>query len=256
VDPLNDYLSALDGLSKEAARDLKRRQKREFQMWQDWKQGGMQPQQLRPLIKSFQPLINGEANRWAPRIRDLPPAAIRAEFTDQFVNALRTYDPNRGAALNTHIRHQLKKAQRFVTTYQNPGRIPENRIYQIRKLQDAEQRLDEQFGRMPTALELADEMKVSPRQVELLQKEVRRSLPTSQFEADPSTHIPSTSQQTLRLLQYDLNDEERQVFEYLYGMGGKPKMGPGAISRQLGMSAPKVSRLKKSIAEKYKGYIK
>ena len=224
-------------------------------MWQDWKEGGMQPQQLRPLIKSFQPLINGEANRWAPRIRDLPPAAIRAEFTDQFVSALKTYDPNRGAALNTHIRHQLKKARRFVTTYQNPGRIPENRIYQIRKLQDAEQRLDESFGRSPTAIELADELKWSPRQVGLLQREIRRSLPTSQFESDPSTHIPSASQQTLRLLQYDLNDEEQQVFEYLYGMGGKPKLGPGAISRTLGMSAPKVSRLKKSIAEKYKGYI-
>lgn len=256
MDPVKDYLESLDGLGKEASRDLRKRQQREMQMWTDWKDGGMRPQQLRPLIKSFQPLINSEANRWAPRIRDLPPAAIRAEFTDQFVSALKTYDPGRGAALNTHIRHQLKKAQRFVTTYQNPGRIPENRIYQIRKLQDAETRLDEQYGRAPTALELADEMKQSPRQIELLQKEIRRSLPTSQFEADPSVHIPSASKQTLRLLQYDLNDEERQVFEYLYGMGGRPRLGPGAIARQLKMSAPKVSRLKRSIADKYTTYVK
>ena len=256
MDPLKDYLAAKESLEKDASRDLKKRQLHEMEMWETWKQGGMKPQQLRPLIKSFQPLINGEANRWAPRIRDIPPAAIRAEFTDQFVSALKTYDPNRGAALNTHIRHQLKKAQRFVTTYQNPGRIPENRIYQIRKLQDAETRLDEQYGRSPTALELADEMKQSPRQVELLRKEIRRSLPTSQFESDPSTHIPSSSQQTLRLLQYDLDDDERQVFEYLYGMGGKPKLSPGGISRQLGISAPKVSRLKKAIADKYKTYVK
>lgn len=256
MNPLEDYLHALEGIEKAATDERKKLQQRELQLWQDWKAGGMKPQQVRPLIQSFQPLINSVANRWAPRIRDLPPAAIRAEFTNHFMKALETYDPDRGAALGTHVRSHLRKAQRFVTTYQNPGRIPETRVYQIRRFQDAEQRLEEQFGRPPTALEIADEMKQSPRQVELLQKEIRRSLPTSQFQADPSTHIPSDVRQNLRLLQYELNNEERQVYEYIYGVGGKPALGPGEISKRLGMSAPKVSRLKKSIAEKWEKYNK
>lgn len=254
ADPVHDLIDALDDLDKEAASDLRQRQKREMQMWEEWKQGGMQPTQLRPLIKSFKPLINSRANIFTSKIRDIPPAAIRAEFTNQFVQALQTYDPNRGAALNTHINHQLKKAQRFITTYQNPGRIPENRIYRIRELQDAEQRLDEKLGRQPTQLELSDELKWSPRQVGVLQKEVRKARPTGQFESDPSTYTPSRQKEIMRLLPYDLSHDERAVFEHLYGIGGKPKLGPGAIARKLGMSAPKVSRLKRSIAQKYAKY--
>jgi DNA-directed RNA polymerase specialized sigma subunit len=170
------------------------------------------------------------------------------------VKAFETYDPNRGAALNTHIRHQLKKAARFVTTYQNPARIPENRIYRIRELQDAEQILDEQFGRPPTQLEVADHLQWSPRQVDVLQREVRKARPFSQFEHDPASFSPSRHQEIIRLLPYDLTPEEKQVFEYIHGIGGKPKLEPGQIAQRLGMSAPKVSRLKKSIADKYNQY--
>ena len=182
MNPLDDFLSTVNGLEKTAIDDLRDRQKREIGMWEQWREGGMKKQQLRPLIKSFKPLVNSEANRWATRNRDVPPAAIRAEFNNQFVHALTTYNPNRGAALNTHIRHQLKKAQRFVTTYQNPGRIPENRVYQIGKLRNAEQRLDDKFGRSPTQIELADELKTSPKQIDLLQREIRKSMPTGVFE--------------------------------------------------------------------------
>jgi len=256
VNPVDDFLELATDLRKHAADDLRKRQQKELEMWRTWKDGGMRPQQLKPLIQSFKPLINHRANVWAGRVRDVPPEAIRAEFTNQFVQALQTYDPNRGAALNTHVSHQLKKAQRFVTTYQNPGRIPENRIYRIRELQDAEMHLDEQFGRPPTQLEIADHLKWSPRQVDLLQREVRKARPTGQFETDPMSFTPSRHNEIVRLLPYDLSPEEKQVFEYVYGIGGKPRLEPGQIAQRLGMSAPKVSRLKKSIAEKYEKYDK
>lgn len=254
--PVDDFLDTLDGTEKAAADDLRQRQQREFQMWEDWKQSGMQKKKLRPLIKSFGNFINSRANVFANKVRDIPPAAIKAEFKNQFVQALQTFDPGRGAQLNTHINHQLKKAQRFITTYQNPGRIPENRIYRIRELQDAELRLDEQLGRSPTQLELSDHLKWSPKQVGYLQRELRKARPTGQFESDPSTFVPSRQKEVLRLLPYDLSPDERAVFEHLYGVGGKSKLGPGAIARKLKISAPKVSRLKRSIAQKYERYTK
>jgi len=256
VNPVEDFLVFAGGLVKEAADDLRSRQKGEMQMWQQWKDGGQKKKDLRPLMKSFRPLIAHQSNQWATRQRDIPPAAIRAEFTNQFISALDTYDPNRGAALNTHIRHQLKKSARFVTTYQNPGRIPENRVYKIRSLQDAELHLDEKLGRTPTQHEVADHLKWSPRTVDVLQREIRKARPTSQFETDPSTFVPSRQKEVLRLLPYELSSDEKAVFEHIYGVGGKKKMGPGQIARELKMSAPKVSRLKRSIADKYGKYSK
>lgn len=256
MNPVAEFLSLQEEAEKHAAGDLRSKQTRELELWHTWKQGGHQPEHLRPLIQSLRPFIRSQADMWATRNRDIPPAAIRAEFMNQAVAALQTYDPSK-AALNTHIGHRLKKAQRFVTSYQNPARIPENRVYRIRDLEDATTHLDQQFGRPPTQLEIADHLKWSPRQVDLLQREVRKARPTSQFGqglADPFKTTPSRHQEILRLLPYELTTDERSVFEHLYGIGGRPKLEPGQIATQLGMSAPKVSRLKKSIADKYSRY--
>lgn len=253
MDPVTEFLGLREEAEKLAANDLRGKQERELQLWKTWKDGGKQQDHLRPLLQSMRPFINSQSNLWATRNRDIPPAAIKAEFTNQFVQALETYDPTK-AALNTHIKHRLRKAQRFVTSYQNPARIPETRVYRIRELQDAQTHLDQQFGRTPTQLELADHLKWSPRQVDLLQREVRAARPTSYFMSDPFATSPSRHQEILRLLPYELNPDERAVFEHLYGVGGKPQLEPGQIARTLNMSAPKVSRLKKAIADKYAKY--
>ena len=253
MDPVTEFLGLQQEAEKQAAGDLRSKQAKELEMWHTWQQGGKQPDHLRPLIQSLRPFIKSQADLWATRNRDIPPAAIRAEFMNQAVAALETYDPTK-AALNTHIGHRLKKAQRFVTSYQNPARIPENRIYRVRDLQDATTHLDQQFGRPPTQLELADHLKWSPRQVDLLQREIRKARPTSQFSSDPFKTSPSRHQEILRLLPYELTTDERSVFEHLYGIGGKPQLEPGQIATTLNMSAPKVSRLKKSIADKYSRY--
>lgn len=253
MNPLADFLSITDGLDKQATEDMGAKRQRELEMWQHWQDNGKQPEHLKPLLQSIRPVINRQANIYS-RLRDIPPAAIRAEFTNQAVQAFETYDPDRGTALATHVTNHLKKARRFVTTYQNPARIPETRIYRIRELQDATAHLEDRYGRSPTQLELSDHLKWSPRQVDVLQREVRISHPAGHFESDPFAVSPSRHQEIMRLLPYELNPEERQVFEYLHGVGGKPRLEPGQIAQKLNMSAPKVSRLKKSIADKYAKY--
>ena len=64
----------------------------------------------------------------------------------------------------------------------------------------------------------------------------------------------SRHNEIMRLLPYELGPDEKQVFEYVYGIGGKPKLEPGQIAQKLAMSSSKVSRIKKSIAIKYSKY--
>jgi len=249
------------GLRKEAADDLPAKRQKEIEMWRTWKDNGMQQEHLRPLLASLRPLIRKQSNQWAVGVggkalqRDIPPAAIHAEFLNHAVKALETYDPSK-SGLQTYLTYAMKKAPRFIKAYQNAAYIPETRSYSIQKFKDATTNLEDQLGRPPTQLELADHLKWSPRKVGTMQKEVSHisSAPVGQAKYDPIEHVPSRQAETLRLLPYDLNLEERSVFEYLYGIGGKPKLSPGEISRKLGMSAPKVSRIKAAIAEKYLKY--
>jgi DNA-directed RNA polymerase sigma subunit (sigma70/sigma32) len=162
--------------------------------------------------------------------------------------------------MNTYLGHQMRRAHRFVTTYQNSARIPETRTYSIQPLKDATIRLEDKLGRPPNILELSDELKWAPKKVETLQKELKAAIPLSHFGdmesggMDPLSFTPSKQNETLRLLRYELSPEENSVFEYVYGFGGKPKLSPGDIAKKLNMSPPKVSRLKKLIADKYAKY--
>jgi len=234
--------------------ELKGKQAKEIDMWNHWNNNGRQPEHLQPLVESMQSLVKKRLNIFENRSRDIPPAAIRAEFQDQLVSALATYDPTRGARLGTYVSDRLMKANRFVTTYQNPARIVEPRTYMITKMKNAEDFLHQSLSRPPTAMELAEHMQVAPQQVELLKKELRKAVPTGQFEHDPAGFSPSRTKEMLKLIPYELSPEENAVFEHVYGTGGKPQLGTGDIAKRLNMSAPKVSRVKSAIAAKIKKY--
>lgn len=252
-------LDVIDLFDKEAAKrdDLGETKKNELQLWHDWKKSGEDPNRLRPLINSFRPMIRMKANVWANHV-DLPPAAVHAEFNKQFVNALRTYNPNKGAALGSWVTTNLRKAQRWVTTYQNPARIQEKRVYQVGRFQTAKSQLDEQLGREPTSFELSEHLGWSEPEVSRMNSELRRALPSSGFESglDPTTIMPSRELEVFNLIRYDLTPEELTVYEYRTGYGGKPTLRPGEIARKLGKSPSYVSRIQNAISEKMLKHLK
>ena len=254
MNPVEDFLSFCS-LEKVAVEDLRERQGKELEMWHTWNNNGRKQEHMRPLLDSMRPLIQKHIKVWSS-VRDVPPAAIKAEFTNQAVKAFENFDPNRGVKLSTFVTGQMKQAQRFITTYQNSARIPESRVYSIGTLNNAEQQLSETLGRAPTQIELADKLKWSQKKVGTLQSEIKKSYPASQFVSEAATYTPSRQQEVLRLLPYELSPDERAVFEHIYGVNGKEKLQPGDIATKLKMSAPKVSRLKAAIAAKYDSYIK
>jgi hypothetical protein len=230
------------------------REQRELQMWHDWNNSGRQPDKLRPLVRSLQPLVTNRLKIYEHQIREIPPGAIRSEFSDQLLRSLETFDPNKGR-MKTWVTGQFRKVNRFINTYQNPARIGEKRIGNITKFKTAVQDLQEQLGRYPSAQEIADHAKMPINDVGMLQTELRRAHPAGQFgEADPTTFRMSRTQEMLRLLPADLTPEENAVFERVHGLHGQRVQGTGDIARALKMSAPKVSRLKSSIARKWKQY--
>jgi DNA-directed RNA polymerase specialized sigma subunit len=259
---MNPLDMACDALEKEASargRKLRARQANEQEMWNTWNTTGRKPEQLKPLLKSLDPFLNRQMSVYQHRLRDIPPDVIRAEFQDRLVDGIASYDPNRGAKLNTHLNYQLLRAKRFVRTYQNPARIVEPRMRGITPLKAAEERLSERLKRSPTVGELSTHMRQqtkdpfwTPKQVTALRTELRQARPTGQLSADPSTMSPS--RQIMRLLPYELGKDEKAVFHRVYGSGGHRPMGTNEIAKQLGMSAPKVSRIKRRVAKKWSTY--
>lgn len=226
---------------------------KELQLWREWVASGKDPEKLRPLIKSFAPLIHSKANVYINKV-PIPPAAVLAEFQIQFVNALESYDPSKGS-LGTYVYRYLDKAKRFIAQYQNEARIPENRIFKIRQYKDAEEHLSDEYGRTPSSEELATYLKWPLAEVERMDLELRGDYITSKFEEDPTAIVPSREQEVIRLIKYELSDEERAVYEHLMGMGRPQISSTGDIAVALNMEPYKVSRLKAAIAKKVSRYL-
>lgn len=226
-------------------------------LWHTWNQGGRSPEHLQPLLKRYEPLLKRKQREWSAGARAVAPAAFHAELQKQFINAAQSFDPERGVAFNTHIQNRIQKAQRFRSRYQNVGYIPEGQAAYIGPLEQAQEELTDQFGRAPTHAELATHMGLPEKRVTTLVKSLRKDVPASQFESDPYGSATSRENDVIRLMQNRpheyLTHEESQVFNHIFGTNGAKKItDTTSLASQLGISQPKVSRLKTSIAGKIK----
>ena len=234
--------------------DPEKLQSKEIALWWKWKLGGEKPRDLKPLVRSFMPLVNKQASVYTGRV-EMPQEAIRAEYLKQLINGLKAYDPARGAQLSTALVWYMKKAQRFIMTYQNAARIPEERIRQIRTFDLAKEKLIEKHDRLPTDKEMATELKWSEKEVIRMETERRKDLTTSKFEVDPTAVMPPGEVEVLKLFLYELKDEEQEIYRFLTGLGRERVTDVTELSKRLGEPLHKIYRVRTSIAKKLKTYL-
>ena len=232
--------------------ELKSLQKREMELWHGWNNNGRKANDLKPLFDSYKPLIQKTANKFVGRV-EIPVSAIHAELRKQFINAVKSYDPKKGSQLNSWVTNHLKKASRFVKTYQNIGKIPEGNIAKIGEFDRAKEELTEKLGYEPDTKTLADYLKLPQKRVIQLIKERRADVSASSYIHDPAEILTPKELEAVHLLQFDtrLGPEERTVYEYVFGINGKPRLAPGEIAKKTGIHPSKVSRIR----TKLKGHI-
>jgi len=236
---------------KKSREEMKETQKKELELWHHWNTNGQKPEHLIPLYESYKPLLVREANKYANKV-EIPTAAIHHEIDRHFVNAIKTFNPKRGTQLNTWVQTNLQKSSRYIKTYQNIGKIPEGQISQIRRFDAAKEHLMNQLGHEPDTKTLADHLGWPQRRVVQMIKERRRDLPASGFESDPAELMTPKELEAIKLMQYDLTPEERTVYEYTFGMNGKPRHQPGQIAKTTGIHPSKVSRIRNRLVDKLK----
>jgi len=234
----------------------------ELALWNAWKKSGYQPQHLRPLQQSLTRIVKSHVNKW--KAANVPTDMIEMHAQQLMLEALKDYNPNimvagRSRTVGSHVHDRMKRLQRFVVENQNAGRVVEQRAGKnIRIFQEATTLLQNEFGRDPSAVELAEKMTlqmgkpVTVKQVQMFQRESRKD----RVVADENfSFMPTETRILLKLLPEELTPLENQVFERFYGVNGSRKMKPGEIARDLNLSGPRVSRLLNAISEKAAQYL-
>ena len=246
-------------------KDLRAKQPKELELWKAWKDGGQKPALLEPLLKSFAPLINHRINFYKNRV-EIPTAALEQEHHKWFLKGLQTFDPKKGAQLNTHLTTNLKKAGRWIEANKNFSYISENVSKNIGAYNAFKSELGERLGHEPddqTIRDFAIKEKhpklgiLSVKDLKRLNREQRKGLIQTGHESDllASGGVEPREVEVAHLIIPQLNPQERLVHEYTLGLNGKPALKPGAIAKKLKMDNSKVAKLRSAIWGKMKPYL-
>lgn len=258
--PLEDYLE-----TKEAAKE--QRKKQEVDLLMQWREGGQQPHHLEPLLKLYEPVIAQHMKKKPPMV---PAPAYKAELLGKAIKAFETYDPNRGAALNTHVDWHMRKAVRYGNLHANVGYLPEGQSGFIGAIDKARNILTESLGREPTHQEIHDHMQQDPdkdfrkltaKRIQTIQEGRIRDIPMSRSAGQAADSYDYTG----RVDQANHGFEEQQIavaqnilptifpnnpamhtlFHHTFGTGGLPKItSTGELAKRMGKSQSQISRMK------------
>lgn len=242
MDAVTEYLDfEKDADARRAAEDL--------EYWKNWKQSGMQPRKLMPLMKRFKPMI---VSRSAPYIKagvQVHPVAIQAEFKKQLVNAFKEYKPEKGT-LGTFVYSYLNASKRFISMHQNMARIPENRTYRIGAYQRAKEYLATELDKEPSPKQIARHLKWNVRDVAMFGKELRKDLRMSKFDVESTFKAPKYTA-LLQQVRQELTPRELKVYtELVQNSNVKGK----DLARKLKLSPSTVSKIRSQIAKKIERY--
>ncbi len=255
MNPLDDALAAKVKLGQQRKAD-------DHMLWQAWK-ADPTPQNMHPLVQRFEPVFQQKMQEFkAPNVN---PAAFQARAKTLAIEAFHTYDPNRGAALNTWVHHKLEKLKRFNIQHQNMAYLPEAKAGHIGRIQSAQEELLDNLGRPPTSHEIADYLNPSLSKRQQLKPHVvdqillaagQKDVIGSEFESDPAPRQTTREREVIGLLRPALPPEQQVVFDHLYGMNNKPRItSTNDLARHLGKSPSQISRLRAKILSKYQGYL-
>jgi DNA-directed RNA polymerase specialized sigma subunit len=252
-DPLDEALTAKEKLAAKRKAD-------DMALYDAWKTDPT-PQNMRPLVQRYMPLVKSRAIQWkAPHV---DPAAFETKGQNLIVGALQSYDPNRGTAPETWVTHRLQPLKRFNVQQQNYAMIPEAKAARIGDIKAATDELREEMGREPTQDEIAEAVnpQLSKRQqltgqkVQQIQDAQRKDVIGSTFESDPVPRAISRERQIVSQLRPTLKPDQQEVYDYLYGQNGKQQVtSTTQLAKMLGKSPSQVSRLRTAILNKYKEY--
>ena len=203
------------------------------------------------VVDSLQPTIAKALRAYAPN--QTPVIAARARLIA--AKAVRSFDPERGADLNTHEYRQLQSQQRLAPQISDPMPMAERTRRDSAKILSAISTAADDIGREPTDEELSELTGIPRKRITKVRSHIRQRLPESQYtegmgndnEGEGSTREAVATQHTdyddwVDAVYHDLPEVDRVVMQYRTGFRGAPKLSNIEIAKRLKLSPAAVSQ--------------
>lgn len=186
------------------------------------------------LYTEFEPSIEKAINDMGGLSTQLPRPALKNQAILHFDKALRSYNPQSGAKFTSWMNTQMQPLRRYIRDHTDIAHIPDNQVVHVAKLRDTVSQLQDELGREPTTIEIADSMRLSPKTVGNLRKQMKKDLIGDEgLESFMPTLDVEIIEDKASALMMDLKPKDQLVLEHLLGLNGKAKLMPNAIADRL-----------------------
>ena len=201
--------------------------------------------QLLDLHKSY---IQANINKWSGI---LPQQVLEAYGKHYALNAFKSFDPNKGAQINTHLYNNISQLSRHVYMNQNSVKIPEHQIQMIGKVNAARDVLFDQLGHEPSVDEIADHLSLPKQHIAKVIKNQRADFLNDSDTDQQHEHGEHDNKLGDKIFGYreSLSETQKSQFDHLTGFGGTTPLTPQQFGKKFNLKPYEVSRLKTSFAK-------
>jgi len=176
---------------------------------------------------------------------------MRSKALVYSANAIKKYDPQYGASLPTFVSSELRRLIRDHRAINAPIKIPDRVMLDNHAISQAEKRFEEERGREPDIIELADFSGISSTRIKKVRKQMP-AMPTEEAfgESGLDHTIPDFEAEATDMVYHDSDHIDRKIMEHKMGFAGKKKLPTQEISTRLKISPSQITRRSQRISKR------